>query len=156
MEKRLRDEAKTLLEQGKVNFIVGYESGSLKYTTTPLITKDKGDVDHLVINSFIVNNLANFLIELNGRIGIVAKGCDSRSIVSLIQDNKVVREDLVIIGVPCSGIIDLNKIERLVGKDREELDDITREGDKVTVTIGGDQKEFSATEVLFDNCLSCE
>ena len=156
IEQNLKNEAKALLEQGKVDYIIGFEPGSLKFTTTPLITRDKNDVGRLVINPFIVNNLANFLTELKGRVGIVAKGCDSRSIVSLIQDNKVVREDVVILGVPCTGIIDLSKVEKLVGKDRDELDDISREGDKVVITDDGKVSEFPVTEVLFDNCLGCE
>ena len=156
MEQRLRNEAKALLEQGKVDYIIGFEPGSLKFTTTPLITKNKDDIDRLVINPFIVNNLSVFLTEVQGRVGIVAKGCDSRSIVSLIQDNKVVREDVVILGIPCPGIIDLSKVERLVGKDRDELDDIIRDGDKVAVTVNGGKKEFPVTEVLFDNCLGCD
>jgi len=156
MEQKLKSEAKALLEQGKVDYIVGFEPGSLKFTTTPLITKDKEATDRLVINPFIVNNLATFLTELKGRIGIVTKGCDSRSIVSLIQDNKVAREDVVIIGVPCPGIIDLSKIEQLVSKDRDELDEISRKGEKVTVTVDGKKSEFPASEALHDNCLGCE
>jgi ferredoxin len=156
MEQRLRHEAKALLEQGKVDWIIGFEPGSLKFTTTPLITKDKNNADRLVINPFIVNNLANFLTEVKGRVGIVAKGCDSRSIVSLIQDNKIARENVVILGVPCPGIIDLDKVERLVTKDRDELDDIIREGDKVVIRVDGEKKEFPTTQALFDNCLACE
>ncbi len=156
MEERLRHEAKTLLEQGKVDYIVGFEQGSLKFTTAPLITNDKGDSDRLVINPFIANNLSVYLTEIEGRVGIVAKGCDSRSIVSLIQDNKLTRENIVILGVPCPGIIDLSKIEKLVGKDRDELDDITREGGQVVVTVEGKKKDFPIAEVLFDNCLGCE
>ena len=135
MEQKLRQEAKALLEQKKVDWIIGFETGSLKFTTTPLITRDAADTERLVINPFITNNLANFLTETEGRVGIVAKGCESRSIVSLIQDNKVAREDLVILGVPCPGVIDLAKIERLVDKDRDELEDITRAGDKVSVKL---------------------
>mgnify|MGYP001082455082 CR=1 FL=1 len=156
MEQKLRQEAKALLEQDKVDYIIGYEKGSLKFTTTPLITKDKNDVDRLVVNPLIVNNLSVFLTEIRGRIGIVAKGCDSRSIISLIQDNKVSREDVVIIGVPCSGIIDLCKVERLVGEERDELDDVTREGDKVAIVVDGRRREFPIEEVLFDNCLGCK
>ena len=156
MEQRLRHEAKALLEQGKVDYIIGFEPGSLKFTTTPLITKNKDDIDRLVINPFIVNNLSVFLTEVQGRVGIVAKGCDSRSIVSLIQDNKVAREDVVILAVPCPGIIDLSKVEQLAGKDRDELDDIIRDGDKVAVTVNGKKKEYPVTKVLYDNCLSCD
>ena len=155
-EQKLRNEARTLLEQGRVDCIIGYETGSLKFTTTPLITKDKDDTDRLVINPFVVNNLSVFLSDVDGKAGIVAKGCDSRSIVSLIQDQQVAREDVVIIGVPCSGVIDLDKIEKLIGKDRDELDDIAWDGDKAVVTIGGAKKEFPAKEVLMDDCLSCD
>jgi len=156
MEQKLRQEAKTLLEQGKVDYIIGFEAGSLKFTTTPLITNNIADIDRLVINPFIVNNLSVYLTEVKGRVGIVAKGFDSRSIVSLIQDKQVAREDVVILGVPCPGIIDLSKVERLAGKDRDELDDITRNGDRVVITVDGNGREFPATEVLFDNCLGCE
>ncbi len=156
MEQKLRDGAKALLEQGKVDYIIGFEPGSLKFTTTPLITRDKDDIDRLVINPFIVNNLSAYLTELEGRVGIVAKGCDSRSIVSLIQDKQIAREDIVIIGIPCPGLIDLSKIEQLAGKDRDEVDDITREGDRVVIVVDGKKQEFPITEVLFDNCLGCD
>ena len=156
MEQKLRQEAKALLEQKKVDWIIGFETGSLKFTTTPLITRDAADTERLVINPFITNNLANFLTETEGRVGIVAKGCESRSIVSLIQDNKVARGDLVILGVPCPGVIDLAKLERLVDKDRDELEDITRAGDKVSVKLDGQKKDFDVSDVLFDHCLACE
>ncbi len=156
MEQKLRSEAKALLEQGRADCIIGFEPGSLKFTTTPLITSNKDDIDRLVINPFIANNLSVYLTELKGRVGIVAKGCDSRSIVSLIQDKQVAREDIVILGVPCPGIIDLSKLERLAGKDRDEMDDITRDGDKVTVTVGGEKRDFPVNAALFDNCLGCE
>ncbi len=156
MEQRLQSEAKALLEQGKVDYIIGFAPGSLKFTTTPLITKEKDDIDRLVINAFIVNNLAKFITQLKGRVGIVVKGCDSRSVVSLIQDNKVAREDVVIIGVPCRGIIDVSKIEVLLGKERDELDNITYDGNRVVVAVDGKKREFSTSQVLFDNCLGCE
>ncbi len=156
IEQKLRSEAKALFEQDKVDYVIGFELGTLKFTTTPLITGDKDDTDRLVINPFIVNNLSVFLPDVKGRVGIVAKGCDSRSLVSLIQDNKVVREDVVILGVPCSGIIDLAKVEQLVGKDRDEIGGINREGDRVVITVDGSKKEFPIRQVLFDNCLGCE
>ena len=156
MEQKLRSEAKALLEQGKADYIVGFEPGSLKFTTTPFITRKTDDIDRLVINPFIINNLAVFLTEVEGRVGIVVKGCDSRSVVSLIQDNKAARENVVIIGVPCPGMIDLSKIESMVGKERDELENITRDGDKITVTVDGKQRDFPASQVLFDNCLNCE
>ena len=155
-EQKLQQKAKELLEKGEVDRIIGFEKGSLKFATTPLITGDKDDADRLVINPFIVNNLSIFLQDVSGKAGIVAKGCDSRSIVSLIQDKQLVRENIYIMGIHCPGLIDLNKIERLTGKDRDEIDDITLEGDKATVIVDGKNQEYAAAEVLADDCLSCD
>lgn len=156
LQQRLRQEAKALLRQHKVDLIIGFESGSLKFTTSPLLTSDINDLDRLIINPFIVNNLANFLVGLKRRVAIVAKGCDSRSIVSLIQDNKVKREDLVIIGVPCSGIVDLAKIEKLAGRDRDHITDITFSNNNANIIANEDSKEVSIKQALFDCCLGCE
>lgn len=155
-QKKLRQEAKSLLEQNKVNWIIGHEPGSLKFATTPLITNNAADTSRLTVNPFIVNNLSAFLIHLKGKVGIVAKGCDSRSIVSLIQDNKVKREDLYIIGVPCNGMIDIRKVESLTGHRRDDIKSITRQGDTVTVVIDGKQEELPSNKTLFDKCLDCE
>jgi len=156
MEKELRDQAAKLLEEGTVDFIVGFAAGTLKHTTTPLITGDKDATSSLVINPFISNNLATYALEISGRLGIVAKGCDSRSIVSLIQDKQITRQDIVILGIPCSGLIDLKKVEKLSGKERDEIDDIAVVEDKVVITIGSEKREVTAATVLFDHCLGCE
>jgi formate dehydrogenase subunit beta len=156
MEQKLRNEARALLEQGRVAHIIGYEAGSLKFTTTPLITDDPADTDRLVINPFIRNNLSVYIAETGGKVGIVAKGCDSRSIVSLIQDNQVTRENIVIIAVPCTGLVDLDKIEKLTGRDRDEIDDIARNGDKIIVTFDGKRQEFAIKDAIADDCLGCQ
>jgi formate dehydrogenase subunit beta len=155
-EQKLRSNARDLLEQGKVDCIIGYEAGSLKFTTTPLITRDKNDTDRLVINPFISNNLSVFLRETGGKAGIVAKACDSRSIVSLIQDKQLARENVVIIGVPCHGIIDLAKVEKLTSHDRDQIDDITLSGDKAAITVDGNKKDYPAKDILRDDCLACD
>ncbi|NIO18560.1 4Fe-4S ferredoxin, partial [bacterium] len=55
------------------------------------------------------------------KVGIVAKGCDIRSIVGLIKEKQTKREDVFIIGVPCPGIIDRKRIENILN-DRELLE----------------------------------
>ncbi|MFH1652213.1 MAG: Coenzyme F420 hydrogenase/dehydrogenase, beta subunit C-terminal domain [Chloroflexota bacterium] len=156
MEEKLRREAKALLAGGKVARLIGYAPGSLKFTTTPLITGETDEADLLVISPFIDNNLSVYLGRGQGRTAIVAKGCDSRAIVNLIQEKQVNREDLFIFGVPCTGIIDVRRVESLTGMERDDIDAITREGDKVTVTIDGKAQTFPAGDVLREDCLGCE
>ena len=156
LESKLRDEVRALLEKGKVDRVVGYGTGSLKFATTPLIISDKADVDRLVINPFIRNNLSVFLPHLPGKVAVVAKVCDARSIISLVQNKQIARENVVIIGVPCEGIIDLDKVMELTGLDRDEIADISWKGDKVVVSFAGGSKEFSAQQVATDSCLGCD
>lgn len=156
MEQELKQEAERLLMEDKVDYIVGFEKGSRKFTTRPLITGDRSDIGRLTVNAFMTGNLAKYLTELKGRVGIVARGCDSRSVVSLIQDNKVSRENLVILGLPCPGVIDLSKIGELVARETEELKEIVSKDDSVIVTAGDESKELPLSEVLFDSCLTCE
>ena len=155
MEQKLRQEAKALLESGRVTRIVGHEAGSLKFATTPLITTEAEGAERLLINPFITNNLAVYLPGLKGKTGIAAKACDSRAIVSLVQDNQLAREDVIILGIPCRGVVDVAKIEHKLGRDRDEIDDITYEGDSVTVTIAGEKTNLAAAEALQDDCLAC-
>jgi formate dehydrogenase subunit beta len=153
---KLQQEVKTLLEQGKVAQVIGFEKGTLKFSTTPAVIDSKDDVERLVVSPFITNNLSKMLIKQKVKTAVVVKGCDSRSLVSLIQDHKVNRENVVILGVPCSGVIDVNKIVKSTGKDRDEIESIDIAGDKVTVTSAGNKKEIPFKEAVYDHCLSCE
>lgn len=108
LEAQLRDLARQLLENKEVGVVVGYAKGSLGETTTPTFITKPEDADNLVFNERCVNNLSvyltNKLVTKFGKVGIVAKGCDVKSIVGLIQENQVKREDVVIIGVVCNGV----------------------------------------------------
>ncbi|MDY6861749.1 MAG: 4Fe-4S dicluster domain-containing protein [Thermodesulfobacteriota bacterium] len=155
MEEKLKKEVAALFDEKKIDYFVGYAKGSLMHKTTPLITKDKEEALKTVINPFIYNNLACYLRELPGRVGVVVKGCDSRSVVSLLQDNQIFRENLTIIGIPCSGLIDLEKVVSGIQVERHEITSIERQGDKVAVKAGGKEKTFEAEDLLFDKCLNC-
>jgi len=99
--------AKELLSSGKVNAIIGYVNGTDK-RTKPYIATTPEEADKLVINDYILNNLAVYLtrkeVEKYGKVAIVAKGCDIKSIVALIQESQIKRENVHIIGVNCSGV----------------------------------------------------
>jgi ferredoxin len=103
MVEELRRIAKRLLEERKVEVIIGYQDIS-DNLTTPLFAKTALEVEKLTWNKFCLNNLAVYLNKLKGKIGIVAKGCDVKSIICLIQENQIKREDVVILGVACEGV----------------------------------------------------
>lgn len=172
MQQQLQDIAKQLIRQREIDLLIGYEQGSLPLTARPFFIKVKGTeqseqlVGKLVWNSFCSNNLAVFLpkyFERNPfarkhppkpKIGIIGKGCDLRSIVTLIKEKQAPRENLVLIGVPCQGMIDRRKVEeRLTGefiRDYQEQDGILS-----LTTASGKAYALSREEVLQEACREC-
>ena len=104
----LQEKAIELFKQGKVNIIIGYEATSNGFTTPCFVEKEE-DVKKLIFNEFCVYNLSNYLNEIKNKVGIVAKGCDVKSIIGLIQENQIKREDVVIIGVECDKQLSADK-----------------------------------------------
>ncbi len=172
MEKQLQEIAKKLIEQQEIDIFIGYEQGSVPLKSRPYFIKVKGlekpedSVEKLVWNSFCANNLAVFLpkyFERNPfarkhppkpKIGIVAKGCDLRSIVTLIKEKQAPRENLVLIGAPCQGMIDKRKVEDAVSG--KKIQDYHEQDGQLQVTVkGGQTYTFTKAEMLQEACLDC-
>src|SRR5208337_1003232 len=86
--------AARLFDEGKVDYFLAYERGTVPFKTTPLIVRKKEDLQRVWVEDYFAPNLSVYLKEIRGRIGIVVKGCDSRSLVSLIKEDQIKREDL--------------------------------------------------------------
>lgn len=109
----LREVARKLLEEGTVQAVLGYRQGSLPFRVRPSLFRSPEDVRELIFTPFCGVNLAKYLFHLpqkGGRVAIVAKGCDGRSLVVLMQEHQVRREDLYILGVRCPGMVDWRKL----------------------------------------------
>ena len=96
--------------------VIGWQQGFDSLHATPLFLRTPGDVDKLVWNPLCVHNLSTYLPSFRGKkVGIVLKGCDSRGVIELLQEKLVERENLVLFGIPCSGVADLIKLRRAAG-----------------------------------------
>ena len=121
IEKKMKAAAKKLFDDGKVDVIVGFRKGSLHNSSRPYFARSAADTENLVWDCFCTANLAAFLPKLfekparpkegyrPPRVGIVAKGCDSRSVSGLVKENQVPRPALVVIGMPCEGVRNVSK-----------------------------------------------
>ena len=154
LEKVLRETARRLLEEGQVQVVIGFEQGTLPLRTTPCFIRDPDQVDRLVWNASCSNNLATYLHHATGKVGIVAKGCDARAIVSEIVERQVPREDVIIMGVPCQGVIDRRAVEaRLDG--REVLEAHIADGELV-LRGAALEETLDLQDVLDDGCAVCQ
>jgi len=113
----IREEAKRILKEKKVDLVIGFQEGTLPYMASPVFIESPDEVEKLVWNRYCHNNLAVYLRNFpDKKIGIVVKGCDSRSIVALLAEKQVARENLYIIGVPCDGMLDNKKLLKEFGE----------------------------------------
>ena len=108
IETRLKEEAKRLLEAGEVEVVLAYGRGYDDRHPMPYAAKTVTDTDRIVFNEYCTHNMARYLTDYppGTRIAIAVKGCDSRAVVVLLQEEKIKREDLVILGIPAVGMKD--------------------------------------------------
>ena len=108
--------AKELLETQKVSAVIGFAPGTIPGKIQTIIARTPEQAEKLVFNNLCVNNLVTYLTrsyKLVGEkpVGIVVKSCDARSIISLLQENQIKREQVYIIGVVCQGVVNKEGVE---------------------------------------------
>lgn len=169
IEEKIKETVRKLFEEDKIDIFIGYGEGTLPLRSTPCFITEPDNIEKLVWNSYCLNNLAVYLprfflpqprkkdVKLP-KIGILAKGCDGRSIVGLIKEHQLPRENLYIIGIPCEGMMDIKKIQDAGCKMQEvEIVEAKKKGDKIVI-IDEDEKEIELKkeELLADVCMSCQ
>lgn len=149
---KIREYAFNLLENQVVEAVIGFRQGTIPMATCPVAIRTKEETDALVFNSLCGLNLANYIRNFKGKIAVVAKGCDSRNLVNHVVENQIARDNLVIIGVPCSGMIDKSKVTALFN---DEIISFSENNDLITVKTGSEEKSFQKNEFLRENCSLC-
>lgn len=113
-EVALRQKVRDLVLRDDIDLVIAYGSTFTGNGVRPVFVRAAPDADRLVWNPRCVHNLSTFLlrdgcletVRKGGRVGIVAKGCDVRSILALVQENQVKRDSVHIVGVVCDGVHD--------------------------------------------------
>ncbi|MFX0097943.1 MAG: 4Fe-4S dicluster domain-containing protein [Candidatus Hodarchaeota archaeon] len=160
----VKDAVKKLFAKGKVDLVIGYTDGTLPLRAQPLFMKSADDVDDFKWNNLGYINIAKYALEkrtkkvddkdVDLKIGIVAKGCVGRAINHLIVENQIKRENVVIIGFPCNGIADVNKIEKDLGE--KEALEVNLDGDNLVVKGNGFEKSYPIAENVNTVCKVCK
>lgn len=170
----LKTLARELLTTGKVEVFIGYQAATQPLTAAPLIIHGASSainapkpvtpdaerdlarkVDALIFDDRCEMNLVNYLHKFKDRkIAIVVKGCDSRSVVGLLQEKQVDRKNLIIIGAPCRGVVDRRHVTKLMGCDvSREMD---REGEHFRFQCAGSWKRVKVVDAIYTACLECQ
>lgn len=169
MIEEIKEIVKKLFNEKKIDLFIGYGEGTLPLRTTPCFITKADDVGKLVWNSFCTNNLAVYLPRFfipQPReekpkwpvVGVLADACTCRSLIGLLKEKQVPRENMVIVGVPCDGMIDIKKIknQKLKIKNDKEIVGGQEKGDEIII-VDENKKEIKLKkeEILADVCVSC-
>jgi len=79
----------------ELDLLIGWGAGFDELHTTPVFVRNPSEIARLIWNPFCAQNLSGYLVKAapvstgdkNKKIGICVKGCDSRSLIALIQEN---------------------------------------------------------------------
>lgn len=150
--KKIREISAGLLERGDVEKVIGFAKGTIPMAANPIAIGSRQEVEKLVFNSLCGLNLANYASRQKAKIAVIAKGCDARNIVTHIVENQIQREQIYIIGVPCSGMVDKVKINGLF---EDEIIEFSEAGDTLTVSSPTKTQTLDKQAYLRENCQYC-
>jgi ferredoxin len=143
-----------------VDVVIGFQTGTLLTKAQPAFITQPEQAADLVQDGTCQNNLASYLTRRSGeeRIGVICRGCENRAIHVLVSEFQYDRERITVLGVPCSGIIDWHKVERLGDLPPEsasEAREVSEEDGDVVLVLGDGAHRFHRADVLDDACARC-
>jgi len=150
---KIKEISEKILKNCTVEMVIGFRKGTVPLMNEPCFARTPDQVDQFVWDGNCGINLANYLADRKEKIGIVAKGCDSRNIVTHILENKIKREQLYILGAPCHGMIDRRRI--LTGLNGKEPLQVEETDGKVKFTGRDFEETLDRSEYLQENCAIC-
>ncbi len=154
----LIEKAAALIAEGKVNRVLGWKNGEFSYDVTPALFESVEEMQKdFVFGDFCGANFSKYLVKeakKDGAVLVFLKPCDTYSFNQLLTEHRFDREKVYAVGIPCEGMIDVNKIKLSIG---DGLLSIASEGDTVKVeTLYDGVKELNRNEVLSERCLNCK
>ena len=154
LEQKIRSEAERLLKENLVDVVIAFRKEDAPLRPQPAFFTSIDDLENLVYNSLCANNLANYLTRYprETRIGMLVRGCENRSVNALVVEKQHARENLYLLGVPCTGIIDWRKVIAVTGEDILEFE----ESDS-TLTLRARHQSYTLprAELLHSSCQRC-
>lgn len=157
MQETMKKRAKELLLSGEVTRVIGWKRAEFDYDITPAVFESAEEIDRdFVYDDFCGPNLSKFTFKHqknDTKTLVFLKPCDTYSMTQLVTEHRVNRDALYIIGIPCFGKIDMDKIK---ADGMSGILSVTSKGADVSVhTLYGD-KTYVKMDVMAERCLACK
>lgn len=156
LEQQLREAVRVSLGKD-VGCFIGYERGPERLSIRPYLVRESREANRLVWNPLCSHNLTAYLLERtvgDGKVGIVVKGCDARSVIELLKHNQLRRENLFVVGVACGGQVDPDKVEQVAGS--LNLVAVEDWGGEFALVGTDGERRVRKEELLLGRCFTCK
>lgn len=162
----LRKTAAETLSREDVRCLIGWRQGSFGYRIAPALIEDAAAAGGLIFSPLCTANLAAYLTLIDKpplprgqepdkrKVAVFVKGCDSRAVVQLLSEKGINRDEVIILGCPCPGVVDAGRLKEDYPEevDRAELRWV-KEG--FLLIRGGEEKLLPRERFLAEKCRLC-
>ena len=154
----LVNKASELLENGTVDRVLGWRAGEFDYDVTPSVFTSVEELESAFVwGDFCGANFSKYLvketIKEEKKILVFLKPCDTYSFNQLLTEHRFDREKVYAVGVPCEGMLDINKVRAKA----ESVSSVSSDGDKVVIhTLYDGDVSADFGELLAERCVNCK
>lgn len=154
----LIEKAKELLSNNIVDRVFGWKRGEFDYDVTPALFTSADELQNeFVWNGFCGANFSKYLInetrKSENKVLVFLKPCDTYSFNQLLTEHRIDRDKVYAVGVPCNGMIDVNKIK----ESADGISAVDFDGDNVVIhTLYDGDLVLKADSLLPDRCVNCK
>ena len=154
----LVEKASALLADGTVSRVLAWKRGEFDYDVTPAVFQTAEELARdLVWNDFCYANFSKYLIKetekSDEKVLVFLKPCDTYSFNQLLTEHRFNREKVYAIGVPCAGLVDVEKLK----KSADGIASISEDGDKIAIeTLYDGTLTLDRSDLLAERCLNCK
>lgn len=147
-----------LLENSTVSRVFGWKKGEFDYDVTPALFTSAEELERdFVWGDFCGANFSKYLVKetakSDGKVLVFLKPCDTYSFNQLLTEHRFNREKVYAVGIPCNGMVDVNKIK----DSAEGISSITEDGEKIVIeTLYDGNISLDRASLLPDRCVNCK
>lgn len=149
----LRGVAARLLAAREADVVIGFRDGGLPLRATPHFARTREEADRLVLGPGCASNLARYLVGRKERAAVVARGCEARAIAAAAKEGRIDRGRVVVIGVPCRGVVSRRRLEAAL--DGRDLTEALEDGDALVLRGSGFERVVPVEDLLDGACRAC-
>jgi len=151
----VRAKARELLESGAVKSVIGHARGTAPFRSRPYFATSADATDELVHDITCANNLAVYVNKPQDKVAVIAKGCDARSLVTVISEGQAERDNVVIVGVCCEGKLDERRLLEKLDFPPRKIQALREEGEEVVVEGPDGEVKIPRDDAIMRACTWC-